>query len=68
MTIVRKEKQFAARCPDCGCEVDQGTFPVIDLRTFLRERSLFFFCPKCVAEWKPSEDELGSVKLCWKRY
>ena len=54
--------RFAALCPTCHGEVDQGTFEADALREFLAEKTLQFYCGHCATEWWPSEQELKSVE------
>lgn len=53
---------FAALCPSCHCEVDQGGFPSYALRQFIKDRTLRFYCKACNLEWQPSEKERTSVE------
>lgn len=54
--------RFAAVCPSCRSEIDQGHFRSHALRQFLKEGTLRFDCKECNLEWQPSEQELTRVE------
>jgi hypothetical protein len=54
--------KFAALCPHCRHETDQGTFQRHALREFLDERTLRFYCRHCEVEWRSNDEKLAGVE------